>query len=117
MYMLRQNKAIDTFSYRGLKEARILRISKDDLRLFEYQVVWDKELENEVVEYWDILNRAWEFYQNADRLPACTCAKYEVNSKTGKGFMADKRFNPYFYDGEPCSSAWFELNKKERIAS
>lgn len=86
-----------------LTEARILTISKDDLRMAEKQLLWSPELEKEIKEWWTKLNEYW----NDKKLPPCTCADHEKNTKTGKGFMADSRYNPYYYDGEPCSVKWF----------
>lgn len=103
MYMLRKGK------YPELQEGRILKISKDDLRLHEIQLLWSKELEKEVYGYWATLNGYWK----KKTMPECTCAKYEVNKKTGVGFMADKKYNPFFYNGQPCSLEWYELCKKE----
>lgn len=103
MYMLRKGE------YPELQEGRILKISKDDLRLHEIQLLWSKELEKEVYGYWATLNGYWK----KKTMPECTCAKYEVNKKTGVGFMADKKYNPFFYNGQPCSLEWYELCKKE----
>lgn len=103
MYMLRKGK------YPELQEGRILKISKDDLRLHEIQLLWSKELEKEVYGYWATLNGYWK----KKTMPECTCAKYEVNKKTGVGFMADKKYNPFFYNGQPCSLEWYDLCKKE----
>lgn len=86
---------------KGLTEARILKISKDDLRMDESQLFWSAQLEKEVVDYWTSLNAHW----SASTLPRCTCADRE------NGFMAKEAFNPYFYDGEPCSLAWYKLWK------
>lgn len=80
-------------------EARILKISKDDLRMDENQILWDVQLENDVKLYWDTLNGYWK----ENKLPSCSCHLHEG------GFMAKEKFNPYFYDGEPCS---LELYKK-----
>lgn len=94
-----------------LKEARILKISKDDLRMSEEQLLWSPALQKQVVEYWSTLNGYWQ----AKKLPKCTCGDYEINSKTGVGFMADPRYNPYYYDGEPCSLAWLKKCKEEGL--
>ena len=117
MYMLR--KILESSSYRKvqsiissnlwnieqpLTEARILKISKDDLRLHEQQLMWSDELEKEVVDYWSQINRWW-----ADKkIPPCTCADHEG------GFMSKPKWNPYFYEGEPCSLAWHAKWKKEK---
>lgn len=124
MYMLRKNAIIyndktwtvnahkaklDMELVWNLKEARILKISKDDLRMAEEQLLWTPDLEKKVVEYWTTLNGYWR----EKKIPSCTCAKYEINQKTGKGFMADPRYNPYFYNNEPCSIEWLKRMKKE----
>lgn len=96
---------------KDLTEARILNISKDDFRMSEMQLLWSPALEKQVFEYWSTLNGYWKAHQ----IPKCTCADYEINSKTGVGFMADERYNPYFYEGEPCSLRWFEKCKKEGL--
>lgn len=83
-------------------EARILYISKDDLRMEEKQLLWSDELEKEVLEYWNTLNAHWE----KKTLPSCTCADHSG------GFMAKEKFNPFFYNGEPCSLEWYSLQKK-----
>jgi hypothetical protein len=92
-----------------LKEARILNISKDDLRMSEVQLMWSPQLEKKVYSYWSTLNGYWKNKQ----MPKCTCADYEINKKTGLGFMADERYNPYYYEGEPCSLAWLKKTEKE----
>lgn len=99
MYMLRRGDEIK----QPLSEARILKISKDDLRMNEEQLLWTPDLEKEVVQYWSTLNGYWE----SKKLPKCTCDKYEG------GFMASERFNPFFYDGEPCSLKWYERWKND----
>lgn len=116
MYMLRkmQGRFDDKLEFdfellKGLSEARILKISKDDLRLAEEQLLWTPELEKKVYEYWATLNGYW----SAKKIPACTCHLFEVNPKTGKGFMADPRYNPYYFNNEPCSLDWAIKCKKE----
>lgn len=94
-----------------LTEARILKISKDDLRLHEQQLLWSDELSSEVRDYWTSLNKYWK----EKKLPPCTCADYEKNSKTGIGFMADPRYNPFFFEGEPCSIKWYTKCKEEGL--
>lgn len=86
-----------------LSEARILKISKDDLRMHEDQLIWSEALEKEVVGYWKTINGYWE----SKKLPKCTCADFEG------GFMSKERYNPFYYQDEPCSLAWYELCKKE----
>ena len=92
-----------------LKEARILSVSKDDWRMSEVQLLWSPALEKMVYEYWSTLNGYWKNKQ----IPKCTCADYEINSKTGVGFMADPRYNPFYYNDEPCSIEWLKKCKEE----
>lgn len=87
-----------------LTEARILKISKDDLRMDENQLLWSPELERDVVGFWKTLNGYWK----NKTIPKCTCADYEG------GFMAREKFNPFFYNGEPCSIDWYNKFKKEK---
>jgi hypothetical protein len=106
MYMIRKGDA--EFTKRGevpeLTEARILKISKDDLRMDENQILYTPELEQEVLAYWISLNEHW-----AERkLPPCSCADHE------SGFMAREKFNPYFFNGEPCSIELYKRFKKEQ---
>jgi len=100
MYMLRQKENI--YGTATLDEARILKISKDDLRMDENVINYDNELETEVLDYWNTLNDYW----NAQKIPPCTCDKHEG------GFMAREQFNPYYFDGEPCS---LKLLEKEDV--
>lgn len=102
MYMLRKMNYPIRAKYPDVKpseltEARILKISKDDLRLYEQQVMWSPELEKDVVGYWRTLNG----YYQRKQVPNCTCDKYE------NGFLARPTYNPYFYEGEPCSLKWY----------
>lgn len=97
MYMLRQREKFHGVA--KLTEARVMSISKDDLRLAEKQLIWSPVLEKEVVGYWRTLNGYWKRV----KIPACTCHKYEG------GFMAREQYNPYFYKGEPCSLKWYAL--------
>lgn len=90
-----------------LTETRILKISKDDLRMEEQQLMWSEELEGEVYTYWNNLNAVWKLHQTKGLLPDCTCADYE------NGFLARSQYNPYFYDGEPCSMKYFEKWKAD----
>lgn len=92
----------------NLTEARILNISKDDLRMMEQQLLWSEQLEKDVVGYWRTLNGYWE----KQMIPKCTCADFEKNSKTGIGFMADPRYNPYYYENEPCNIKLYEQFKE-----
>lgn len=88
-----------------LSEARILKISKDDLRMSEEQLMWSDELEERVVAYWTKLNEYWD----NKAWPPCTCAEREG------GFMASEKFNPYFYGGEPCSLEYYKRCVKEKL--
>jgi len=91
----------------NLSEARILTIEKDTLRTKEFVLMWNKELEEEVLNYWNTINMFW----NDKKLPPCTCDEQEG------GFMAKPAYNPYFYNGQPCSREWYELwklNKKDK---
>lgn len=94
-----------------LAEARILKISKDDLRMAEEQLLWTPDLEKKVVEYWTTLNGYWR----EKKIPSCTCHLFEVNERTGKGFMADPRYNPYYFNNEPCSIEWATKTHKEGL--
>lgn len=96
---------------KDLTEARILKISKDDLRMDENQLLWDEQLEDDIVNYWEKLNSYW-----ADKkIPPCTCADHEG------GFLAKELYNPYFYEGEPCSiklyKDWKEQNATTNITT
>ena len=88
----------------NLSEGRICKISKDDLRMSEEQLLWSEKLEKDVVEYWSTLNGYWK----AKTIPKCTCADYEG------GFLARETYNPYFYGGEPCSLKYYEQWRKEK---
>lgn len=82
----------------GLTESRVMNLSKDDLRMSEVQYLYSPELEKEVVTYWETLNKYW-----ADKkLPPCTC-----HEQAG-GFMANPKWNPYYYNDKPCSLEWFK---------
>ncbi len=119
MLMLRKNPQLDDRGYEwplrmpediverisNLEEARIMKISKDDLRCTEQQLMWSESLEVEVKTFWGSLNRHWR----EKTIPECTCAKYEG------GFMAKPAFNPYYYSDEPCSLAWMNKCKEEGL--
>lgn len=85
-----------------IKEARVLNISKDDLRMTEVVYEYTPELEQEVISYWEEVNRLW----SSRTIPECTCASIQG------GFMAKQEYNPYFYNNEPCSLEWFNLDKE-----
>lgn len=88
-----------------ITEARILKISKDDLRMTEQQVLWTDKLKKEVLAYWTELNATWASLI----MPRCTCKAHE------HGFLAREAYNPYFYKGKPCSIEWYNKVIKERI--
>lgn len=85
----------------NVKEARILKISKDDLRMNEEQLMYTPDLEKQVVEYWSTINGYWKL----KTMPNCTCADFEG------GFMAKPQYNDYYYHGEPCSLEWYLIWK------
>jgi len=95
MYILRQKD-------KTITEGRILILEKDTLMTREFQLLWTPELEKEVVSYWTTLNGYW----SKNMLPKCTCADHEG------GFMAKEKFNPFYYNGEPCSSEWYNKFRK-----
>lgn len=99
-----------TGEYPELTEARILKISKDDLRLHEIVLEWSEALEKEVLSYWTVLNEYW----NNKKLPPCTCLDHE-NGFMGKRTKAGKVYNPYFWNGEPCSLSWYNKSKSEGL--
>lgn len=117
MYMLRQNKVTIVTPEEGLmveplvknlSEARILSISKDDLRMDEKQLLWTPELSDDVLTYWKTLNKYWA----EKKLPPCTCLEHDggfMGRRSSKG----KIYNDYFYNDEPCSLEWYKLMKKE----
>lgn len=82
----------------NLNESRTCKISKDDLRMSEQQLLWSDELEQEITNWWKKLNTYWKNKE----VPPCTCASVEG------GFMAKEAYNPYFYNNEPCSLEWME---------
>jgi hypothetical protein len=88
-----------------LTEARTLNIEKDTLRMIEVQYLWSDELEKEVLDFWNKLNAHWTL----KTLPPCTCGDHE------NGFMAKEKWNPYWYDGEPCSIKLYEKWKKDNV--
>ena len=103
LYMLRQSK-----EYKNLTESRILTLEKDTLRTKEFVLFYDEELEREILEYWNTINSFW----TDKKLPPCTCEEQEG------GFMSKPAYNPYFYNGQPCSRDWYLLwkeNNKEKV--
>lgn len=110
MYMLRKERAVgptnNGISYPDLTEARILNIEKDTLRMSEVQLLWSEESKVEIEGYWSLLNMYWK----EKKLPRCTCADHE------NGFLAKEQYNPYFYNGEPCSiEPYKQFKEKENI--
>lgn len=89
-----------------LTEARIMKISKDDLRMSEEQLMWTPALEKEIVGYWSTLNGYWK----AKTIPKCTCADREG------GFMAKEKWNPFWFNGEPCSLEYYQQWKEKERA-
>lgn len=89
-----------------LTEGRILKISKDDLRMAEVPLHWDDKLESQVKTYWREQNEAWEKYTKYNQLPVCSCADHE------NGFMANEKYNPYFFNGQPCSIEWLRQHEE-----
>lgn len=85
-----------------LCESRILKISKDDLRMSEEQLLWTPQLEKDVLDYWTTLNKYW----NDKKMPPCTCADHEG------GFMARDKYNPFYFNDEPCSLDYFKQWKE-----
>lgn len=90
----------------NLSEARIMKVSKDDLSMTEEVLLWTPALEKEVYGFWSTLNGYW----NNKKLPACTCADYEG------GFMAKPAYNPFYFKDEPCSLEWYKLFKEKQNA-
>lgn len=93
----------------GLNEARILSISKDDLRMHETQLLWTPQLEKEIVGYWRTLNGYWA----KKTMPKCTCLDFDggfMGRKSAKG----KFYNDFFYKDEPCSLEWYKLWKEKQ---
>lgn len=88
-----------------LSEGRILVLEKDTLRTKEFVLEWSVGLEKDIYSYWSTLNGYWE----SKKMPKCTCADYEG------GFLAKEAYNPYFYNGEPCSLDWYNHCKKTEL--
>lgn len=124
MYMLR-NRHLDYNPAHGdgrwistddLAEARILSISKDDLRMDEKQLMWSEALQKEIVGYWSTLNGYWKAYQEKGVLPACTCLDFE-GGFLGKRSAKGKIYNDFFWKDEPCSQVWFDKWKAENAVA
>lgn len=93
-----------------LNEARILSISKDDLRLHEQQLLWSPELEKEVLDYWTTLNKYWA----GKKMPPCTCLEHDggfMGRRSSKG----KVYNDYYYNDIPCSLEWYAICKDKGL--
>lgn len=114
MYMLRESPDLNIVWPYGipeniveligdLSEGRILKISKDDLRMSEQQLLWSDELKTDVAQYWGMLNEYW----GEKTLPQCTCADREG------GFLAKEAYNDYFFEKEPCSIEWLKRCARE----
>lgn len=93
----------------NLTEARILSISKDDLRMHEDQLLWTPDLEKEIVGYWKTLNGYWK----EKKLPKCTCLDHD-GGFMGKRSSKGKFYNDYFYNDEPCSLEWYKQWKSKK---
>lgn len=126
MYMLRNGGVFEADTAIGIKggvishdgtilpthtltEARIMQISKDDLRLREQQLMWTPELEHDVVSYWRTLQAHWE----KKVLPPCTCLQHD-GGFMGKRSKAGKCYNPYFHQETPCADTWIKDKLPER---
>lgn len=118
MYMLRKLKGQTSLGLQNhsllkeLTEARILQVSKDDLRMREQQLLWSDELEQDIRGYWQALKRYWAWYKNTGELPDCTCHDPEKDGgwfarRTKKG----KVYSDYFWNEEPCSLEWMEKTR------
>lgn len=112
MYMIRtREREWETeegkYPWKKLSEARILTISKDDLRMNETQLMWSPNLEKDIVGYWKTLNGYWK----KKVLPRCTCLEFD-GGFLGKRSKKGKIYNDYMYknpksgEEEPCSLAW-----------
>lgn len=95
---------LNTTTKYKVKDARILKISKDDLRMTEEELTYSPELKDMITDYWTTLNSYW----NDKKVPACTC------DESDGGFMAKEAYNPYFYNGQPCSIDWYYLWKENK---
>jgi hypothetical protein len=121
MYMLRHDETMtnwngaegeleDLVDCTKVSEARILSISKDDLRMHEQQLLWSDELGAEIKSYWTTLNKYW----TDKKMPPCTCLDHDggfMGRKSAKG----KFYNDFFYNDEPCSLEWYKLWKEKQV--
>lgn len=111
MYMLRRGGSIvngkevivPIDEIANLTEARTLNIEKDTLRMAEVQYMWSPELEKDVLDYWNTLNKYWK----EKRLPKCTC------HEQANGFMAKAEWNPFYWNEQPCSLEWYTKWKEQ----
>lgn len=120
MYMLRkQMPKIDKIAQKDfgdatrgqyVNEARIMQISKDDLRMREFQLMWTPDLEKDVVSYWKTLNGYWK----NKKLPNCTCLDRD-GGFMGRRSKKGKVYNDFFYNDEPCSLQWFNKWKETKV--
>lgn len=94
----------------AMDEMRICKLSKDDLRMSEDQLLWSEELGKEVKQYWTTLNKYWD----EKKLPPCTCLEQE-GGFMGKRTKAGKVYNDFFYNDEPCSLDWYKLSKEKGL--
>ncbi len=94
----------------SISEGRILSISKDDLRMDEKQLMYTGDLQKKVYEYWSTLNGYWK----SKKLPKCTCLDYD-GGFMGRMSKKGKTYNPYWFEGEPCSLKWYNLKKAEGV--
>ena len=111
MYMLRQRNTLKHELYDGiesLSEARILSISKDDLRLDEKQLLWTPELSDEVLKYWQTLNKYW----TDKKLPLCTCLDHD-GGFMGKRSKKGKIYCDYYWNDQCCSLEWYNKCKAD----
>lgn len=115
MYLLRllQNERVKPEwlnDHPHLVEARILSISKDDLRMHEDQLLWGEQLGKDVLAYWTTLNKYW-----AERkMPPCTCLDHD-GGFMGKRSKKGKVYNDFFWEDEPCSLKWYAKCKEEGL--
>jgi hypothetical protein len=120
MYMLKNTQIPELVSVLedtpNLNEARILSISKDDLRMHEEQLLWTPDLEKEVVSYWKTLNGYWA----KKTLPKCTCLDHD-GGFLGKRSSKGKIYNDYMYTDpktgieEQCSTTWMIKTKEDGL--
>lgn len=85
----------------NLSEARILSISKDDLRMHEQQLLWSPQLEKEIYQYWATLNGYWK----ARKLPKCTCLDHD-GGFMGKRSAKGKIYGDFYWEDTPCNIEW-----------